>query len=515
MLRRDWHLTFYKQASQGVVDQAGQSIGWTGYTWNDELFDSPSLYLAWLRQFGLHSSLNFHPLSGIQPWEDTYSEVAAYMGERNLSHYIPFNLTDKRYNTALFNITMRRLYDSGLSVPWLDWFDGEGFTHIPRATATFWLGYTHFTEPYHWSADLRPLILHRWGGLGQHRYPIGFSGDVITSWDSLTLQPYFTGAASNVGFSFWSHDLGSFVSQPDPELYLRWLQWGAHSPIFRAHCTKYKELTKIPWEFDWHFYVQLRRMFKLRQALIPYIYTAARRTYDTGLGMVLPLYYQWPEADKAYTFDHSYLFGPSLFVNPITAPMNADVNMTEWVTWMPPGTWVNTFTGAVVTGPATVWANWTLAEMPAYAQAGAIVPMLPDSTLPLGQARVTPRTLKLVAYVGGATAGWGQVYDDAGEGTTYQQPHSFAYTNFSYTVSGSGRDHLELVIGPADDTFDGQPQTRSYEVWLTGVLPATAVKVGDKELQYSPYLGLSPAYAGETAAGDGYSYDGTTLSVVM
>ena len=130
-----------------MVDQAGQSIGWTGYTWNDELFDSSSVYLAWLRQFGLHSALNFHPVSGIQPWEATYPEVAAYMGERNLSHYIPFNLTDKRYNTALFNITMRSLYDTGLSASWLDWLEGEGFTHIPRATATFWLGYTYWTEP--------------------------------------------------------------------------------------------------------------------------------------------------------------------------------------------------------------------------------------------------------------------------------------------------------------------------------------------------------------------------------
>ena len=256
-------------------------------------------------------------------------------------------------------------------------------------------------------------------------------------------------------------------------------------------------------------------MFKLRQALIPYIYTAARRTYDTGLGMVLPLYYEWPEIDEAYAFDHSYLFGASLFVNPITAPMDTTVNMTEWVTWMPPGTWVNTFTGAVVTGPATIVSNWTLAEMPAYAQTGAIVPMLPDSTVPLSQAKVTPRALKLVVYVGGAMAGSGQVYDDAGEGTAYQQPHSYAYTNFSYTVSGSQRDHVELVISPADDTFHGQPAARSYEVWLIGVLPATGVKVGDTVLNYEQYLGLSTAFAGEAPAADGYSYEGTTLSVVV
>ena len=514
LLCRDWHKTFYKQANNGVRDQAGESIGWTGYTWDGLLFDSPSVYLSWLRQFGLHSSLNIHPASGVQPWEETYAEVAAFMGERNASRYVPFNLTDKRYNTALFNITMRRLYQTGLDVPWLDWDSGEGFTHIPHATATWWLGYTYWTDPFHWVDDQRPLILNRWGGLGQHRYPMGFSGDVITSWDSLTLQPYFTAAASNVGF-LWSNDLGSFVSQPNAEMYLRWLQFGAFSPIWRAHCTKYKELTKIPWEYDWHYYAQLRRMFKLRQALLPYIYTAARRTHDIGLGMLLPLYYEWPEADEAYTHDHSYLFGASLLINPITAPVLADTQMTEWETWLPPGVWVNTFTGAVERGPAILTGNWTLAEMPAYAQAGAIIPMLPDGTLPLGQARVTPRTLKLTVYVGGAMTGRGQVYDDAGVGTAYQQPHGFAFTNFSYTVSGSTRGHVELVIGPASDAFEGQPTARSYEVWLTGVLPATAVTVGDLALSYTPYLGLSRAFADEAAAGPGYSYDGTTLSVVM
>ena len=231
--------------------------------------------------------------------------------------------------------------------------------------------------------------------------------------------------------------------------------------------------------------------------------------------MVLPLYYEWPELDEAYAFDHSYLFGPSILVNPITAPVRADTQMTEWETWLPPGVWVNTFTGAVMKGPATVITNWTLAEMPAYAQAGAIVPMLPDNTMPLSQATVTPRTLKLMVYVGGALSGSGQVYDDAGVDSAYEQARGSAYTDFSYTVTGSSHSHVELVISPASDAFEGQPAARSYEVYLTGVLPATAVQVGEKELNHTQYIGLSPAYAGEAPDGDGYSYDGTTLSVVV
>src|SRR3990172_3567611 len=54
----------------------------------------------------------------------------------------------------------------------------------------------------------RPIVFHRWGGLGNHRYQIGFSGDTIAVWDSLAFQPYFTATAANVGYGYWSHDIG-------------------------------------------------------------------------------------------------------------------------------------------------------------------------------------------------------------------------------------------------------------------------------------------------------------------
>ena len=224
--RCQWHLTWYKQADKGARDPAGESLGWTGYTWNRLLFDDPAAYLAWCKQFNLHNSLNIHPASGIQVWEETYDAMADAMGQTNRSAYIPFNLSDQHFMRSWLSITMKPQSEAGVDVWWLDWGAGESWMAIPRSSATFWIGYSFFTDLFHWENGHRPAILHRFGGIGQHRYQIGFSGDVRTSWDSLQLQPYFTASASNIAFSWWSHDLGSFVSMPDPELFVRWLQVG-------------------------------------------------------------------------------------------------------------------------------------------------------------------------------------------------------------------------------------------------------------------------------------------------
>ena len=102
---------------------------------------------------------------------------------------------------------------------------------------TWWLNYLHFTDQQR--EGKRPLLFHRWGGLGNHRYQIGFSGDTVSVWDSLAFQPWFTATAANVGYAYWSHDIGGHMpGAVDPELYTRWVQFGAFSPILRTHTTK-------------------------------------------------------------------------------------------------------------------------------------------------------------------------------------------------------------------------------------------------------------------------------------
>ena len=99
----------------------------------------------------------------------------------------------------------------------------------------------------------RPLTLSRFAGAGSHRYPLGFSGDTAIYWSALKFQPYFTATASNIGYGWWSHDIGGHRGGiHDGELYLRWLWFGVFSPINRLHSTSNELMGKEPWNYPYH-----------------------------------------------------------------------------------------------------------------------------------------------------------------------------------------------------------------------------------------------------------------------
>jgi alpha-glucosidase len=380
---------------------------------------------------------------GIQPWEEKYKEMAQAMGiDPATGHYVPFNVTNKNYTSAWTNIVLHALQDAGIALWWLDWQQGEeGWTNdIAYTNPTFWLNYIFSTDPY--LGQNRPALLHRWGGLGNHRYQVGFSGDVWRSWDTLSIQPRFTATAANVGYGYWSHDLGGHVLQPDPELYARWLQWGAFSPMFRTHCSKYYNNDRRIWTYPWAYQDNLARFTRLRQSLIPYLYTAGRRTYDSGLSIVLPLYYLYPENDEAYSYSNQYFFGQNIFVSPISQPISNATGLVEnWPIWFPPDfQWVNFFTGDLPVSSGSE--SFTLDEMPAYAQVGSIIPLLPEprsSRDRIGRAQRIPQTLLLYTLIGGSSKGRGYIYDDDGTTIAYQDPSPLtsALTTFDYTVTGN------------------------------------------------------------------------------
>jgi alpha-glucosidase (family GH31 glycosyl hydrolase) len=238
---------------------------------------------------------------------------------------------------------------------------------------TWWLNYVHFTDQQR--EGKRPLLFHRWGGLGNHRYQIGFSGDTISVWDSLAFQPWFTATAANVGYAYWSHDIGGHMpGAVDPELYTRWVQFGAFSPILRTHTTKNPDSERRIWAYPEPYSSILRSAFQLRYALQPYIYTEARRTYDTGVAFFRPLYYDWPEADAAYTSKGEYLFGdPDAGRARHRAADKVSGLATEKV-WLPEGEWIEWPTGKHFTGPTRSTAASASSRRPSICAPGPSCP---------------------------------------------------------------------------------------------------------------------------------------------
>ena len=335
----DWHLTFNLRWQKRVVDQSGNRLGWSGYTWDPRLFPNPEGFLAWCEAHGLKTPLNLHPASGVQPHEQAYPAMARAMGiDPETKQHVPFDITNKTFAENYFEILHRPLERQGVDFWWSDW-QQDPDTRTPGVNNTWWLNYVHSTDMAR--RGERPIIFHRWGGLGNHRYQIGFSGDTESVWESLAFQPYFTATAANVGYAYWSHDIGGHMpGVVSPELYTRWIQFGAFSPILRTHTTKNPDAERRIWAYPEPYASVMRDAFHLRYALIPYLYSAARETYETGVAFFRPLYYDFPEADEAYTETAEYLFGDDMLVAPVTKPVDPDTGTAAQSVWLPPGTWI-------------------------------------------------------------------------------------------------------------------------------------------------------------------------------
>jgi alpha-glucosidase len=491
----DWHETFELRWEGQERDAAGQRKGWTGYTWNPTYFPDPEGFLAWVHQRGLKVPLNLHPASGIQPWEEAYPRMARALGlDPDREEWIPFRIEDRRFARAYFENVIHPLEDQGVDFWWLDWQQWAD-TEIPGLTPTMWLNHVFFTEMER-QGRARPLIFHRFGGLGSHRYQVGFSGDAASTWEILAFEPEFTATAANVLYGFWSHDIGGHLPGPvSPELYTRWIQFGALSPVLRTHTTKNPRAERRIWAYPPQHFQAMREAMLLRTQLVPYLYTAARLAHDTGVSMLRPLYYHWPEQAEAYVHMGQYMLGEDLLVAPIAAPADSATGLVDVSLWLPPGDWVEWSSGARLQGPASVERSYLLDEVPLFARAGTPIPMS-EPTLRAGQATQGP----LVVTVFPGTSGKTRLYEDAGDDTGYQRGQ-WAWTPLWAEFSQAGR-RLSVAVEATQGTYPGQPESRALTVRVPGTLPPDSVWVGST---------IVPHRAEGSAPG--WRYDGETLTV--
>jgi len=493
----DWHLSREQLEAMHEVDQSGHALGWSGYTWNPLLFPDPAAFLKHIHEEGLKATLNLHPASGVQPWEAAYPAMARAMGiDPATRKYVPFDITNKKFAINYMDILHHPLEKEGIDFWWLDW-QQEANTQTPGVNPTWWLNYVHFTDQER--EGKRPLLFHRWGGLGNHRYQIGFSGDTISVWPSLAFQPWFTATAANVGYAYWSHDIGGHMpGAVEPELYTRWIQFGIYSPILRTHTTKNPDSERRIWAYPEPYSDIMRSAFHQRYAMQPYIYTEGRRTYDTGVAFLRPLYYDWPEADEAYTNKDEYIFGQQMIVAPVVEPVDKDTQLAEENVWIPQGEWIEQPTGKHFSGPTTVQRSFAINQIPVYLRAGAIVPMQPPMQY-TGQKPVDPLILEVepLADTGKSTY---SVYDDSSKGEDYKRDIC-TWTDVEAKQSG---DDFTVEIAPIRGSYPGMLRERGYEIRLPGDWPPESVTVNGTNLAFAMHSD-KPSW----------HYEGNTLTTVI
>lgn len=493
----DWHETWGLSRKNPKRDEYGQRVGWTGYTWKKQLFPSPENFLEWCHKQNLKTSLNLHPASGIQPYEEPYKRFVEAYDWKEVGKSVPFKMSEQKWADAYFETVLGPMEKQGVDFWWLDWQQWVHSKYVKDLNNTFWLNHTfdhHMAE----KGNERPMIYHRWGGLGSHRYQTGFSGDTYIAWEVLQFLPWFTATASNVGYGYWGHDIGGHMfhkedkKEIDPELYLRWLQYGVFTPVFKTHCTKDRIIERRIWQFPNHMF-DMRAAMHLRYALVPYIYAAARETFDTGVSMTRPMYYSHPEYDLAYTSKDQFMFGGDLLVAPIVTPTDKVTGLATRKVWLPKGEkWFNMVSGKLYEGSdSEVEIHCALSENPYFAKAGSIIPMYPKSVRNLQQ------TLNsyLLTFVPGGD-GETTIYEDDGKSKDY----STAYATIKVSKRTEGNKVI-ITIAPRKGGFEGAVAKNIYELRLPANYPPKSVRVDGRELKYSRY-----AEIGE------WGYDGYTLA---
>jgi hypothetical protein len=402
--------------------------------------------------------------------EERYPAIARRMGVDPDSELpVDFDPTDPAFLQAYLDELHHPREAEGVDFWWLDWQHG-GVTRIPGLDPLWLLNHFHYLDSGRPRSDgraKRPLTFSRYAGVGSHRYPIGFSGDTVITWASLDFQPYFTATASNVGYGWWSHDIGGhFFGYKDDELAVRWTQFGVFAPITRLHSSDSPFNSREPWRFGDRARRIMTRFLALRHRLVPYLYTMNRRAHADGEPLVQPMYYEHPDVPDAYRVRNQYRFGDRLLVAPITTPADRATGLGAARVWLPPGMWTDVFTGLTYRGGTTILLHRDLDTIPVLAPAGAILPLA--GGVEWGTAN--PGALELRVYAG--VDGGFTLAEDQDDGR-------WAFTRFTLCDD-------ELRIHPVEGDRGSAPVTRSYDVVLCGFADVAAVQVDGAEQPTGP-----------------------------
>src|SRR5690606_32848627 len=219
---------------------------------------------------------------------------------------------------------------------------------------------------------MRGMNHTREGYAGIQRYPFIWAGDWPSEWQ------YFgpvIKAGINMGLSgigYWTHNMGGFEHKADPELYIRWVQFGMFSPVahvFGMDHPGYKE----PWNYGEDALRNFKKYDSLRYRLIPYIYSNAFEQYQTGMPLMRALVMDNQHDRNTYAIDDQYMFGSDLMVCPVTTK-----DAKTRIVYLPEGTWFDYWTGKAYEGKKYYNIVTPLDQLPIFVKAGGIIPMQED-----------------------------------------------------------------------------------------------------------------------------------------
>ena len=380
----------------------------------------------------------------------------------------PENRWPEHRNVACYWPYHKPLYDLGIDGWWPDQGDGLDVASRLARHRMYWEG------SQQWRPNERPFALHRNGAAGMQRYgAFLWSGDVQSLWETLKTHIPIAVNTGLSGIPYWGTDIGGFVTTPEytGELYVRWFQFGAFCPSFRAHGRRWH--LRLPWGWNGgdggptadggtppspeelnnpRVEPIIKKYLELRYRLMPYIYTAARETADTGIPMMRAMWLQHPDDPTAVARGDQFYWGRDLLVAPVV-----EKGATSRKVYLPKGVWFDYWTLERIEGGREIDRAVDLETTPLYVRAG--------TTLPLGPIKqyVDERVdgpLSLVVYPG--VDGTSTIYEDDGRSFEYRKGQFMRIA-----MAWRNRDRrLTLALEPGSRML--QPTRRTIEVTVAG-----------------------------------------------
>lgn len=462
LLEKDWHIREYGNRKNLT----------TGFTFNKELFKDPGQFLTVMHNMGVRVGLNVNPVEGILPNEVMYNEARKYIkvGDNAPIKYAPFSPI---FLDVYFKLLIYPLERLGVDFFFND-FKTEGNTNIYFANSHY--GYLNSNR----SEAKRGMFLGRNPMIAPHRYGVLYSGKTKVSWNTLKLLPEVTSSASNMGISWWSHDIGGFYGGiEDGELYIRCVQLGCFSPVFRIHVDRGKYYKREPWKWNVQTFEIVKEYMQLRNKLIPYIYSEAFKYHKNGTPLVMPLYYKNIEVYDDPLYKNEYTFGKEFLVAPITTKKDPIMNRVVHKFYLPKGIWFDFKTGKKFPGERSYVSFFKDEDYPVFVRSGAVIPMSKN----VSNNAVSPNFLEVHIFQGKSNLY--ELYEDDGISNLYKQGY-YLKTGIDYNYQ---ENNYTVIVRAIEGKSGIIPDKRSYRFRFRNTRKAEDLSVNfdGTNLSYTSY----------------------------
>ncbi|GHO77998.1 alpha-glucosidase [Ktedonobacter sp. SOSP1-85] len=315
----------------------------------------------------------------------------------------------------------------------------------------------------------RPFIISRSGYAGVQRHALIWTGDNSSTWEHLAMSvtQLLNLGLSGVGWA--GADVGGFYGDTSGELLTRWTEFGIFQPFCRNHSEK-QTRHQEPWVFGEPYTSTIRDLLKLRQRLLPYLYTLFEECHRTGAPLLRPLFWHCPEDMDAYGASDQFLCGDVLLVAPITRP-GAEYRHV----YLPTGTWFHYWTGERFEGPMHILAHAPLGQPALYVRANTAIPFWPAMNY-VGQAPADSLTLILYPASGSGNAA---LYEDTGDGYAYIEGEYARRT----ILCECDEKQIRVILGEQEGTFAPTRQRLHLELREVPTAPAE-INLGDQPIAW-------------------------------